>query len=363
MHSQSEQLFVADDQTAFVLGNGPSLRGIDLPNLPGATFGMNAAYRYWRSIDWRPTYYSCLDLVVGLSHAQAIGELIEEGRIEKFLLRANLIDALGSVGQQSSVICFEAEAAKSQFLRPPCITTGSHTLLWGVSMGFQKLALLGIDGNYKEIVDGAQRGSGDELTIVREGPNPNYFFEDYQQAGDRYNVPNPRPGVHIEGWEQACGLIDDRHVTVVNGNPSSAVEYFPYIDLEAALGTGSHIAPAKRSTSYATLASGASLKRSPFKSFGDDARTFAVVGVLNVLVPGLLLLTPGPYGVVLALIWLSVMGFLINGLMLRFRRKAIQQFSELSSRLTSLEHFAQRHSADSDHAEDLEAARDGRDPA
>ena len=69
----------AGPDTIFVLGNGPSLRNVDLRSLsPFATIGLNAAYRYWREIDWRPRYYACLDTVVGISHKEEIRALIEE---------------------------------------------------------------------------------------------------------------------------------------------------------------------------------------------------------------------------------------------------------------------------------------------
>ena len=67
----------APEETAIILCNGPSLKGVDLQSLPAvATFGMNVAYRHWDRIGWYPTHYSCLDTVVGLHHADAIGEMI-----------------------------------------------------------------------------------------------------------------------------------------------------------------------------------------------------------------------------------------------------------------------------------------------
>ncbi len=245
MASEPSEPFRFDSETAFILGNGPSLKGVDLKALPGPSFGMNAAYRYWRSIDWRPRYYSCLDLVVGVSHKDAIAELIEEGRIERFLLRANLIEALGEAGRSERVISFEGLASQDDRLASPTITTGSHTTLWAATLGYRKIALLGIDGNYKEIVPGAERRDGIELEVVESGENPNYFFEGYQQPGDRYNIPNPRPGLHKEGWGQAAAVLADEDVQVVNTNPRSDVGYFPFVDRDAAFASGSETRPAR----------------------------------------------------------------------------------------------------------------------
>ena len=235
-----EPLFLpSPKQTAFILGNGPSLKGVDLARLSGhMTVGMNAAYRYWREIDWRPTHYACLDLVVGLSHQQAIRELIEEGRIDAFLLRSNLIEALGESAYTPRVISFDVLAAENPLFEGVTVTTGSGAALWAATLGRKQLVMLGVDGVYKELVKGARRRDGIELEIVEEGDNPNYFFERYQQPGDRYNVPNPRPDLHVNSWREAAQNLARTEAVVLNGNPQSAVRCFPFIDLEKFLTTG-----------------------------------------------------------------------------------------------------------------------------
>ncbi|MBB5520088.1 hypothetical protein [Amphiplicatus metriothermophilus] len=235
----------ADAHTAFVLGNGPSLRGVDLAALSDyATIGLNAAYRYWRRIGWRPTYYACLDLTVGLSHKAEIAALIEEGRIEKFLLRQNLIEALGDAAHTRRVVNFDALRARLELLQEPAITTGSHAALWIATLGFKKIVLLGVDGRYKEVVDGAERRNGIELEVVRAGENPNYFFDGYQQPGDRYNIPNPRPGLHVGAWRAAALLLRKAGVEAYNANADSAVRCFPFVDLQSLLGPGATPSPA-----------------------------------------------------------------------------------------------------------------------
>ncbi len=220
--------------TLFIIGNGPSLKGVDLKALPPShTLGMNAAYRYWRTIDWRPTYYACLDEVVGLSHQEEIAALIKEQRIEKFLLRSNLIQALGEAALDKRVINFEAlYHAKIGFDAAPTITTGSHATLWGALLGYKTIVLLGIDGRYKERVEGAESRGGIVLELTRESHNPNYFFDGYQVPGDRYCVPNPRPDLHIGAWRDAARNLDHFECNVYNANPNSAVRSFPFIDAQ-----------------------------------------------------------------------------------------------------------------------------------
>jgi hypothetical protein len=71
---------------------------------------MNAAYRYWHKIKKYPKFYSCLDLVVGLSHIEAITELIVNSNnygIEKFLLRKNLVDEIGQIENFAKIYVYE----------------------------------------------------------------------------------------------------------------------------------------------------------------------------------------------------------------------------------------------------------------
>lgn len=228
---------VAANAPAIVLGNGPSVKGFDFDRLKSFNvFGMNAAYRYWDEIRWYPRYYSCLDLVVGLSHAEQIARLIRNAHqygIERFLLRRNLIDHIGRVENGDCIVDFDRLRRESrQFSRRP-ITTGSHTLIWAASLGFRELYLLGVDCNYVEIVPGAVRREGTVLEITSATENPNYFFSGYQQVGDRYNIPNSsRPHLHLDSWRAAAISVDEYGAKVLNANLKSRVDAFDFCRFE-----------------------------------------------------------------------------------------------------------------------------------
>lgn len=215
-----------------VLGNGPSLTGFDFTQLHGVdAIGMNAAYRYWREIDWHPRYYACLDTVVGLSHGDEIAAMIagaESLGIDAFLLRENLIETLSPEARTSPrVISFDELAAQGGVLDLHPITTGSHAALFGALLGYRTMCLLGVDCNYVERVEGAQPRGGVELELV-ETPdyNPNYYFDSYQQAGDRYNAPNPVPDLHLQCWRSAAARLAGRGVSVWNASRTSRVDVF-----------------------------------------------------------------------------------------------------------------------------------------
>ena len=194
----------------FVLGNGPSLRGFDFAKFAGVkTLGMNAAYRYWRRIDWRPTHYCCLDDALIDTHAYAIKELIDEGRIESFFLTARILSYHPELKSDSRIRYLDefvrhwyrvrgqgfglkfsphiAFKTASQSL----LTTGAYSVRYAAMLGYESIRLLGVDLDYRPIESTSSLGGTRLIIDSTPAENPNYFFSDYQQAGDEFNVPNP----------------------------------------------------------------------------------------------------------------------------------------------------------------------------
>ncbi len=228
--------------TVFVLGNGPSLREFDFSQLAGFdTIGMNAAYRHWDRINWYPTIYACMDTVVIKSHAHEIDRLIRERRsngIRVFFLRRAILELCPHLEDEPSVVFFEDVQHTSDLLDTGMITTGSLSALFGGFMGFDRVALLGIDCNYVEKLPEATPGDGHQLVIEKTPDhNPNYFFDDYQQAGDLYNIPNVHPGFHSRSWVAALGLLEAAGVAIVNCNDKSELKAIPMASLESVLGS------------------------------------------------------------------------------------------------------------------------------
>jgi hypothetical protein len=230
------------DETAIILCNGPSLRGLDLRSLPKvATFGMNVAYRHWDRIGWYPTHYACLDEVVGLHHADAIGEMIaRNGRQApgQFLLRDNVVAHLGEGARGLGVHSYDALADTLLPLARQPVTTGSHTLIWALTLGYRHVFVLGADSNYVEVVEGAEFVEETVLQIAREADNPNYFFDDYQQPGDRYNLPNIGGDTHLRSWRVAAAVAAEIDARVYNVSPVSRSDAFDFVRVEDLVGGG-----------------------------------------------------------------------------------------------------------------------------
>ena len=198
---------------AIILGNGPSLKGFDLQEDFSAydTFGMNSAYRYWHEIAWYPDYYACLDDVVGMSHKEAILELITNAKsygIKAFILKENLCTWLTDKVTLERVWNFDKLRSGVGLFRDGFYTTGSHSCAWAVWLGYEDISIIGVDCNYVELVDGAKLTDNSLLVIEKNtAENPNYFFEGYQQKGDVYNIPNPNKNLHINAWNTLAEKI------------------------------------------------------------------------------------------------------------------------------------------------------------
>ncbi len=223
--------------TLVLLGNGPSLRDFDFARLRSTdTLGMNAAYRFWDRIGWYPTYYCCMDKVVIMSHDEEILRLIRERRtngIRRFFLRKVFTDAHPEVRNDPAVVILESEKEFQPLLRLKDITTGNFSALFGATLGYKRIALLGIDCNYVEQIKECKPAGATKL-VIEDTPasNPNYFFDDYQQSGDVYNIPNVTPGFHAGSWVETERVLTEAGVKVFNCNDQSKLTVFPFEELE-----------------------------------------------------------------------------------------------------------------------------------
>ena len=183
----------------YVLGNGPSLTTRIIRALPdGAWLGMNSAFRYWSKIKKYPRYYACLDPVVVKSQIDGIRELLEIDEIKEFFLHDCVVDLVPQLSSHPKVTLLSRFLAASEHAVPfsrlalEKQTTGALATRFVLDRGHRRLTLIGIDCKYVERLAESAQTQGIELVIKKKVENnPNYFFSGYQEAGDKYQVPNP----------------------------------------------------------------------------------------------------------------------------------------------------------------------------
>lgn len=211
---------------------------------------MNAAYKYWDRTGSYPHIYACLDPVVVKQHKEAIERLLDEPTISEFFLHEAIFEELPHLRSNPKVTARDDFMARTGSIPVSSMsnykqTTGVLATRFCIEKGFHDLCLLGIDCNYVERITQAEAGEGHELTIKGDVKrNPNYFFDNYQENNEEYQVPNPQihsGNLHLQSF---VALRDDiarseSQVDITVGSRASLLSrfnIFPYKDVCETLG-------------------------------------------------------------------------------------------------------------------------------
>ena len=215
---------IAGSRRMLIIGNGPSTAEVagKLGRLPPDvdTFGMGAAYRYFRRVNWWPTYYALADQKVVYSHRNALAEIVEDPAIpiKRFYFAYPI-----SSNPRCELI--------------PHSSTGDFCYRKAIELGYKRIYLIGVEGTYVEEIAESRSLTGAEaeqlgfaglrkrknLRIVMSTPksNPNYFFDDYQQEGDVYSLPEAAG--HRDRWAASARLALYHNVSTWNLSALSAL--------------------------------------------------------------------------------------------------------------------------------------------
>ena len=227
-----------NSETLVLMGNGPSLKDLDFDKLSGFdTFGLNSAYRAYQRMDWWPTYHGCYDYRVTECHRESFEGLIKDSPIEKFFYIINISDSekLQYVNMQQFGTTNKWNHNSEDFKAfHDNGNSGANACSSAVCMGYKRIVLVGVDCNYVEFVDGSQKdGPG---LIIEDTPdeNPNYWFDDYQQAGDKYNIPRGTD-FHLPTWNMFAYRAIHAGIEVINCSPVTTLRCFKRMSLKEAL--------------------------------------------------------------------------------------------------------------------------------
>ncbi|MCC5997012.1 MAG: FkbM family methyltransferase [Oceanicaulis sp.] len=214
-----------------LIGNGPSTRILaeaGFHNLPADmdTFGTTAAFRYFERIGWWPTYYALADRKVAFHHRETFARLLEDPAVTTrcFFLSWKVSDS-----DRMELI--------------PHSSTGSFCLMKALELGYKEIFLIGMEGDYVEkIPESRALGRGEierngfgvlnlspvesKLRIITRTPkrNPNYFFDDYQQKGDIYSLPQSVK--HQQSWDRVNAYAKSVGAKIINLSSESKITAF-----------------------------------------------------------------------------------------------------------------------------------------
>jgi hypothetical protein len=191
-----------------VLGNGKSLETFDFDKINSDWVGCCLAFRYWNKINIHPTFYVNVDRVVCEKNLE-VKEYVQQKKCKKYLL-SNAIKNIWIDYPKDGSIVFIEDLMKDtnsifKFVNNWC--SGSSAVLFALDH-YKYIHIAGFDCDYVEFIPECEKQSDGSLMITKTpSHNPNYFFNDYQRKGDRYNVPNGKR-VHLRSWEELSYILN-----------------------------------------------------------------------------------------------------------------------------------------------------------
>lgn len=175
-------------QRCFIIGNGPSLKNMDLSTLKDEfTFGMNRIYLMFPELGFTTSYYLCVNSLVVEQCAEDIRNL----KMPRFISwRSRNLILLENQSKFDPDLVFLhttytgprfAEDARGRIWEGATVTNVALQLAY--HMGFSQSILIGVDHNY------TTQGKPN-TTVVSEGEDPNHFNSNYFGRGFRWQLPD-----------------------------------------------------------------------------------------------------------------------------------------------------------------------------
>ena len=171
-------------ERCFIIGNGPSLRKMNLSLLrEETTFGLNRIYLLFPKLGFHTTYYVCVNRLV----IEQCATEIEQLPMPKFISW----HARNAIQFTPDMIFIRDTYYGSPlgFSKQPAIRIWEGATVTYVAMqiafylGFAQVILIGVDHNF------ATQGKPDS-TVMSTGDDPNHFDPNYFGKGFRWQLPD-----------------------------------------------------------------------------------------------------------------------------------------------------------------------------
>lgn len=210
-------------ERCFIIGNGPSLRNMDLGHLKGEfTFGVNRIYLAFPDWGFPVTYYLSMNDLVIEQCAQDIRAL----PMPKFLAWRSHARIQPTGDMQFIYTSYTgpkfAGDVSGRVWEGATVTYVALQLAF--HMGFQKAILIGVDHNF------TTQGPAN-ATVVSEGDDPNHFNPGYFGKGFRWQLPD------LDTSERAYRMALEAYRRagrqVVDATVGGKLQVFPKVDYES----------------------------------------------------------------------------------------------------------------------------------
>ena len=218
----------------FIVGNGPSLRIGDLDLLKNEiTFACNKIYLAFNETDWRPTYYSVLDILMAENNATIIDELqlckIYHEDVKPFFPSADDIIWLKALPEPKVdgeyVGMFSDNVLKGVY--------GGWTVLYpqiqlAFFMGIREMYLIGVDFTFDVPTPTGTTCQHGE--ILKHQGEQNHFHPEYRKPGERWTMP--QLDLQRKAFSAAKVAVEAQGGCIYNASRKTALDIFPTADFD-----------------------------------------------------------------------------------------------------------------------------------
>ncbi len=207
----------------FLIGNGPSLRKMDLSSLRDEfTIGLNRIYLLFPELGFSTTYLVIVNELVVEQCASDLGGL----SLPKFITwraRKWLASAPGLLFLDTDYTGPESFSADITGRIFEGFTVTYVALQLAFYLGFEDVILIGVDHNY------TTQGTPN-TTVVSQGDDPNHFAPGYFGKGFRWQLPD------LEGSERAYHMAREAYTRagrrVLDATVGGKLTVFPKADYD-----------------------------------------------------------------------------------------------------------------------------------
>ena len=216
-------------QRCFIVGNGPSLNIYDLEKLKGeVTFAFNRIYYIFDKTDWRPTFYSSVDLKLIKNSLQEINNLNFKYKFLPLVLKNDYgINAEGAIYINQTYKKDNKELPRFSEDITKCIEGGNTVtytaIQMAVYMGFKKIYLIGVDHN-------CSRNINKNGNLIKNKNIKDYFCEEYNKDNDRLYIP--KINLSTLAYIKAEEYSQNSDFKIYNATRGGKLEVFERVDFD-----------------------------------------------------------------------------------------------------------------------------------
>lgn len=217
----------------FIIGNGPSLRISDLDRLKNEiTFASNKIYLAFDSTDWRPDYYSVIDVLVAANNAGSISQLDLDTYatypLKVYFKRERSIIWIRCISKKDKEIGFS-----KNLLEGVC---GGATVIYAqlqmaYFMGIKEVYLIGLDFKFNIP---SPTSEVCEQGIVLDMPGGiNHFHPKYRMPGEKWTIP--KMGRQKLAFIKAKEEFEADGRYIYNSSRQTALDVLPRVNIDQVL--------------------------------------------------------------------------------------------------------------------------------